>query len=273
MNRSFLAGHVKVLDGSSPTGEFEVVLSAPTLDRDGEIIDAGAFDPLPDHITFDVDHGMSTATTVGSGVPRYEDGRLLVRGTFASIPRAQEVRALVGEGHIRSTSVAFMAPKIEVRNGVRHIVRAELLNGAFVAVPSNRHAMVLAAKTAGARPGAKTVAGSYEERREYLAQAIAEANPEAWWTAIVATFADSVVYEVEGRDDVARFEASYEIGDEGVTLTDVRPVDVVEVVQPAETGTDEDPEGAAATAAADPPASLTRARTLTQLAEAQAALA
>jgi hypothetical protein len=39
-----------------PHGSFEVILSAPTLDRDGEIIDSRAFDPLPKRINFDTDH-------------------------------------------------------------------------------------------------------------------------------------------------------------------------------------------------------------------------
>src|SRR4051794_27687598 len=91
-------------------GTFEVVLSAPTLDRDGDTLMPEDWKrPLPDHITFDSDHGMSVATTVGSGVPTLNDaGELVVSGTFSSLPRAQEVRTLVKEGHIRTTSVAFM---------------------------------------------------------------------------------------------------------------------------------------------------------------------
>ena len=76
-----------------PHGAFEVVLSAPTLDRDGEVIDSRAFDPLPAHIPFDVDHSMTVTGTVGSGVPYYdESGNLRVKGTFASTPLGQEVR-------------------------------------------------------------------------------------------------------------------------------------------------------------------------------------
>lgn len=146
--KAFAPASVKaVLDGVSPHGEFEVILSAPTLDRDGEVIDARAFEPLPDHITFDVDHGLSTQTTVGSGVPRYEGDLLKVSGTFSSIPRAQEVRTLVTEGHIRTTSVAFMGAQYADVDGVPHIVKAELLNGAFVPIPSNREAAVLMAKS------------------------------------------------------------------------------------------------------------------------------
>lgn len=148
-SKMFALGEVKAVEDADgdPNGEFDVILSAPTLDRDGEVIDAKVFDPLPDHITFDIDHGMSTATTVGSGVPFYDGDVLRVKGTYSSIPRAQEVRTLVREGHIRTTSVAFMGAVREEKDGVPHVVKAELLNGAFVPIPSNREARVLSAKS------------------------------------------------------------------------------------------------------------------------------
>jgi hypothetical protein len=140
-------------DDTGP-GSFEVILSAPTKDRDGDTLLPDEWkQPLPDHITFDADHGMSVATTVGSGTPRIDEetGNLVVAGTYSSLPRAQEVRTLVNEGHIRTTSVAFMSEKTE-KDGKTSAVR-ELLNGAFVAIPSNREALVLASKSvkAGAR--------------------------------------------------------------------------------------------------------------------------
>ena len=135
-------------------GSFEVILSAPTKDRDGDtLLPEDWKQPLPDHITFDSDHGMTVATTVGSGVPRIDEatGNLIVSGSYSSLPRAQEVRTLVNEGHIRTTSVAFMSEKTE-KDGKSVAVR-ELLNGAFVAIPSNRESLVMAAKSvkAGAR--------------------------------------------------------------------------------------------------------------------------
>lgn len=147
--KMFALGEVKAVEDADgdPNGEFDVILSAPTLDRDGEVIDAKVFEPLPDHITFDIDHGMSTATTVGSGVPFYDGDVLRVKGTYSSIPRAQEVRTLVREGHIRTTSVAFMSAEREEKDGVPHIVKAELLNGAFVPIPSNRESRVLTSKS------------------------------------------------------------------------------------------------------------------------------
>lgn len=138
-------------------GAFEVVLSAPTKDRDGDtLLPEDWKQPLPDHITFDSDHGMTVATTVGSGVPRIDEetGNLIVSGSYSSLPRAQEVRTLVNEGHIRTTSVAFMTEKTE-KDG-KTVATRELLNGAFVAIPSNREAVVLASK--GMKAGARNSA-------------------------------------------------------------------------------------------------------------------
>jgi len=135
-------------------GSFEVILSAPTKDRDGDTLLPDQWKmPLPDHITFDQDHQMSVAGTVGSGVPRIDEktGNLIVSGTYSSLPRAQEVRTLVNEGHIKTTSVAFMTEKTQ-KDGATVSVR-ELLNGAFVSIPSNREALVLSSK--GLKAGAR----------------------------------------------------------------------------------------------------------------------
>lgn len=137
---------VEPVKSDNPNGEFDVILSTNTLDRDGDNLNADEWkQPLPDHITFDSDHGMSVATTVGSGKPFINDaGQLQVRGTFASTDHAQNVRTLVNEGHIKTTSVAFLE-----RKGKKDArPERELLNGAFVAVPANPEALVLASKRA-----------------------------------------------------------------------------------------------------------------------------
>ena len=135
-------------------GSFEVILSAQTKDRDGDtLLKDGWKLPLPDHITFDQDHEMSVKGTVGSGVPSIdpETGNLVVRGTYSSLQRAQDVRTLVNEGHIKTTSVAFMSEKTQ-KDGAT-VTQRELLNGAFVAIPSNREALVLSSK--GLKAGAR----------------------------------------------------------------------------------------------------------------------
>jgi hypothetical protein len=98
---------------------------------------------------------MTVAGTVGSGTPSIDDdGNLIVSGTYSSLQRAQDVRTLVNEGHIKTTSVAFMSKKVAKAEGDGYRVVRELLNGAFVAIPSNREALVLSSKS-GARNNSK----------------------------------------------------------------------------------------------------------------------
>ncbi len=221
-------------------GTFEVILSTKSLDRDGdELLTEDWEQPLPDHITFDNDHGMSVASTVGSGTPSIDaDGRLVVSGSYSSLDRAQETRTLVKEGHIRTTSVAFMTKKV-TKGGKSRTVR-ELLNGAFVAIPSNRDALVTSSKagarnsksdaqhiqaihdsaialgakpadTTGAAAGAtggktvsrrmvaaKAVDGSYEQRQQAISDAVSARYGDEMWAYPIATFDDSVVYRVSG---------------------------------------------------------------------------
>jgi hypothetical protein len=279
-------------------GSFEVVLSAPTKDRDGETLLPEEWkQPLPSHITFDVDHGMSVATTVGSGVPSINDaGELVVAGTYSSLPRAQEVRTLVNEGHIKTTSVAFMSEPSETKDGKKTTVR-ELLNGAFVAIPSNREALVLSSKgvKAGARNSAadasviqsmhdaavslgadcsgaksympapttlKAVAGSLEAVQERVQDALNDAYGTDSYVWLRATLSDSVIYElspVDGGSDSETYQESYTDDGSVVTLAgDATAVDLAEVVKP-------DPdEDASAEPAASPATAPAKAAALAE---------
>ncbi|MEZ0366802.1 DUF6582 domain-containing protein [Mycobacterium sp. pUA109] len=146
MNVTMKSADVRPVDSAHPNGEFDVILSTKARDRDGDELQPDEWKtPLPEHITFDSDHGMSVATTVGSGRPFInDDGQLQVRGTYASTPHAQNVRALVNEGHIRTVSVSYMTRKSTKGAGAER----ELLNGAFVAIPANPEAVVLSSKAA-----------------------------------------------------------------------------------------------------------------------------
>lgn len=147
---SFAFAEVKALKGA-PDGEFEAILSAETLDRDGEVIKAGAFEPLPASIPIHAYHDWENP--VGRAVPVYENGVLKARGFFASTPRAQEIRTLVAEGVIGHTSVGFMKARREWDESgqIPLVVAAELLEASFVSIPSNRQAAVLMAKAYGDR--------------------------------------------------------------------------------------------------------------------------
>lgn len=130
---------VRSLADTDP-GSFEMILSDDSTDRDGDNL--YAYDwrhPLPDSIPLKANHSRDVADIVGSGEPFIDsNGALRVRGVFASTPLAQQIRTLVTERHLQSVSVEFL----------RHADgTAELVGGAFVDVPSNPRARVLAAKS------------------------------------------------------------------------------------------------------------------------------
>lgn len=146
MKKTYAFAEVKEAAGEHPNGEFEVILSAATLDRDGEVIDARAFEPLPESIPFHAFHDFHDP--IGRGTPFYDGDVLKAKGVYASTARAQEIRTLVAEGIIGHTSVGFMAAdRKDADDGTPHITRGELLEGSFVSVPSNRQAEVLMAKS------------------------------------------------------------------------------------------------------------------------------
>jgi hypothetical protein len=128
-----------------PNGGFTAVLSSPRLDRDGDMWPQNEWiTPLPSRITIDADHGMSVATTVGSAVPYFDNlGRLLITASFSSIPRAQEVRTLIREGHVSSVSVAALTDNSK-KSGTQ---KRELLNAGVVAIPANPDAVILDSKS------------------------------------------------------------------------------------------------------------------------------
>lgn len=253
-----------------PNGTFEVILSAPTLDRDGEVIDAKAFEPLPEHITFDTDHSMTVDSVVGSGAPFYaEDGTLRVKGAYCSDERSQTVRQKVAEGHIRTTSVTFMAAKrVKDAKGVDHVTTAELLNGTFTPVPSNRESVVLSAKSIVAKAGArnsasdmehiqtahdamsamgaacgksaksavpdaaKSIVGSLEAQRDRVQDALEDAYPQRY-CYLRGVLPDTVVFSVWEDGGDATYSQNYTDDGSVVTLTGTPvEVDVMEIVTP-----------------------------------------
>lgn len=143
---------VSTVESENPNGEFEVILSTETKDRDKENLWADEWQlPLPAKIHIDGDHGRSLDKTVGSAVPRIEDNRMVAKGIFASTPYAQMVRQLVNEGHINSLSVTFAEHKFQKNGDIPTSptgVKRELLNAAFVAIPANPEAIVLSSKSA-----------------------------------------------------------------------------------------------------------------------------
>lgn len=194
--KHYATASIKALDDDGGY-DFESILSVPTLDRDGEIIDGKAFEPLPEHITIDVDHAMTVERTVASGQPFYEGDALMFRGTFASTPLGQLTRTLVKEGHIRTMSVAFMNARVEVDPDDErpHIRQAELLNAAIVAIPSNREALIGAVKSLAediADPDAEVKAIDDTNAALKAAEAAGHANQVAYVIASVCAQAATI---------------------------------------------------------------------------------
>lgn len=257
-----------------PNGSFEVILSAPTLDRDGEVVDSKAFEPLPDHITFDTDHSMTCDSVVGSGAPSYAaDGTLRVKGGYCSDQRSQTIRQKVAEGHIRTTSVTFMAAKrVKDAKGIPHVTEAELLNGTFTPVPSNRESVVLSAKSILVKEGRrnsksdaeniqaahdalsavgaacetaksvkaavpenlKSIIGSLEAARDRAQDALNDAY-EGRWIWLRGVLPDVLVFDAYNlsTDGSASYTQTYTDDGSVTTLTgEPVEVDVMEVVVP-----------------------------------------
>jgi hypothetical protein len=266
------AGAKDATDLTGP-GTFEVVLSTPTADREGEEVKTEEWDDLPDWINFDVDHGMSVVSTVGSGRPFLdESGALRVEGAYASTDLAQTVRTLVREGHVRQTSVAFIRRTYTGEQG--EVVRRELLNGAFVAVPANPEADIMSSKSLEATEQAsiarkamwqavtKAVADSYEERQQAVQRAVSNAYDD-WdtWTfsILVATTDSDAVWKLYSEDadrNGTTWRADYELDDAGkAALGEATQVRIREVVTDLPQNASEDPQdstGAAAVKAAAP---------------------
>lgn len=225
---------VKALGDDNPDGEFEAVLSVPVIDRDGEVIVAGAFNPLPAEIPIHKFHDFSSP--VATAVPFYDGDVLKARGMFDPDPESQAIRSKIGRS-IRYMSVGFMAPSREDRDGVPHITKAELLEASFVSIPSNREAAILAVKAASRTSGTLqvTVDGS-------------KVSPEE----LTELIHRGLLTRAEIRDLMAASK------DTGAT-------------DPKSPATDPE-EKAAAPAAAEPPADVIVGQALIALARARAAL-
>lgn len=224
-----------------PHGGFTAVLSTPNVDRDGDELLREEWQDLPDRIPIDVDHGMSVASTVGSGHPYWdtETGRMMIDVAFSSIPRAQETRSLVKEGHISGISVAFMTDKTK-KDGTP---KRELLNAGIVAIPANREAVILAAKSLDTSTEyvereavivGKSISGSLEDLGRRISGALDKISPAESYPWVRATFLNddgsgTVVYELNG-ETVAR-----DFTDDGASVSlsdDARAVELTTVIQP-----------------------------------------
>ncbi len=221
METKHLTGAIDV-KSVQDSGEFEAILSMPTVDRDGEIIAARAFEPLPARIPIDIDHGLTASKTVGSGTPYYDGDVLMVRGTFASTALGQEIRTLVKEGHVGHMSVAFRGAQYAEKSAVPTITKAELLNAAIVAIPSNREASILVSKSFG------------EDLAVMIKTAVREVLSEQKTTALLHS---ATITNIDAKTAVAEFNA---IGDAAKSPNTEPPADTAAPVAAVNAGAEVD---------------------------------
>lgn len=244
----FALATVKAIDDGTDDGpgRFEAILSTSALDRDGEIIDAKAFDPLPESIPIYFEHDWkSGAKPIGRGRPFYDGDVVKVDGTFASTKAAQEIRTLVNEGIVDSMSVGFLNGKRTTRGGVKHVTSGEVFEGSMTAIPVNTTAKMIAAKALGlaetpVQPErtVKAIEGSYEALRERLCDALEDAYGEycCWIRGVLP---DAVIFD-SGSDT---FRQTYTDDGTVATLTGTRAeVEIHEVVAPDADAATEPPE-------------------------------
>ncbi len=139
------------------------VASLPTIDLNDEVIEQGAFEPLPEIVPVRDTH--FGGHLVGGGWPRYQGNQLLIDGRFVSTARALEVLALVRMGHLWAMSLVFLTISDGQVAGRHHITRGELLAVDWTADPINPDCRVLRVSSEVPRGSEPTEVSTCGERR------------------------------------------------------------------------------------------------------------
>jgi len=128
----------------SGEGEFEVIASNSSIDRDGESIDVNGWDLtnwLKNPVILWGHNYWEMDCVIGAGTDaKIVDGQLIIKGVFAKTEAGQYVRQLYDDGIIKTVSVGFI---VKERNG-NVITKQELLEVSFVPVPANPEALAIA---------------------------------------------------------------------------------------------------------------------------------
>ena len=128
-------------------GGFTAVASNGDLDRDGERILPGCFEPLPASIPVHLDHTMRARDVIARARPYYRGDKLMIDATFTATGDAQDVRTKIRDGVLDSMSIVFRGIRWEEIDGVRTCVKGELLAADVVSVPSLPSARILSMRS------------------------------------------------------------------------------------------------------------------------------
>ncbi len=144
MNKTYLKGYIKK---AQDTELYEFIASTASVDRQGDSIDQSGWE-LDNYLKNPVilfAHNYSELPIAKAVEVINAGSSLIIKIQFASEeanPKAQQIKKLVDEGILNTTSVGFIQKE---RNG-NIITRAELLEVSIVPVPANQDALRLAYK-------------------------------------------------------------------------------------------------------------------------------
>lgn len=219
---------LKAIDGDYEHGEFEAILSTPDVDREGESVKPGAFNPLPKSIPIHFSHDfISGAAPIGAGEPFYDGDTLKVRGRFAPTPRAQEMRSLVNGGFITAMSAGFIRTD---KGRSKDITSGDLIEGSLTATPINSRALVLASKSLAAEQ--EPPAEYLEALKALIAALEAKMQPKGDEVEVTEFGAGTKVYKAGARNsksDLARIQSIHDTAtDMGASCSGAKSLDEVD---------------------------------------------
>jgi len=142
-NKAFFGAEVKKLDA----GQIEVTLSKQIRDRDGEIVEIKGGDlnnfaknpiMLWGHrmIDGDVEDVMGHWENI-----RKTNNSIVANPSFAEHPKAQYLKRMVEDGHVRSVSIGFMVGEGGFDIESKTVKNWEMLEASWVTVPTNVEAV------------------------------------------------------------------------------------------------------------------------------------
>jgi HK97 family phage prohead protease len=245
MKRTAIVGTAKALDVTA-AGTFKFLVSGPKVDREGEVVEVAGL-ILKSRFPVYGDHQHSMTRLVATCSATVDGENLVVDGKFTGSFEAQFIRSLLDDPDHRDAigmSIGAIRPKYKLKNGVRTVVEAELIEVSFTGIPAYRDTQLLAVKSGdGAEVVAKDVlTGSLEAQIDDIKIALRDIESESYpYPYLLATFAEYVVYEMwdYSTSSYTKYKRTYSHDDSGLlTLGTAEPVEIQSTIVAVTAATD-----------------------------------
>ena|GEM_PF-493292 len=251
MKTKTYTAEVKAADGA-PEGTFEALVSIfGNVDHAGDRVVKGAFanslqrwaesgNPIPvvfSHRWDDLD------AHIGEVLAAEEtDEGLLVKAQLdiADDPAAAKVHRLLSKRRIKEFSFAYdVNDERKADDGANELLELDIIEVGPTLLGMNPDTALLGAKNRQRKVYAP-LAGSVEQLQSAIRDAVqawARARDDNSWAYVEATFDDSVVFEVDGPDGSATYQAPYTVADDGtVQLGEPAEVELEATIRAAARG-------------------------------------